>query len=146
MSFVYIRIFASMGIFETLSMYSDWAPVALRVALGVIFFAHGLQKFKGGIPGVADFLENLGIKPKVFWAWVLTLGELIGGGLVFIGLFTQFAASVLAIIMLVAIFKFKLKQGLINGYELDLALLAGAVALMLLGGGILSFDSYFWSR
>ncbi len=134
-----------MSVFENLLLYNDWAPLVLRIALGIIFFTHGLQKFKGGIPQIADFLGSLGFEPKVFWAWVLTLSELIGGGLVFIGLFTQFAALILAVVMIVAIFKVKLKQGLINGYELDLALLAGAIALMLLGGGVLSFDSYFWA-
>lgn len=135
-----------MNFFEALLNYNDWAPVVLRVALGIIFFAHGLKKFKGGIPSTADFLESIGIQPKIFWAWVLTLTELIGGGLVFIGLFTQAAALALALILIVAIIKVKFKMGLLDGYELDLALLAGAIALLLMGSGIISFDSYFWGK
>jgi len=135
-----------MNIFDTLLTYNDWAPVVLRAALGVIFFAHGLKKFKGGIPGVADFLESLGFKPKLFWAWVLTLVEMVGGLFLFFGFLTQFSAFLLAIVMIVAILKVDLKKGLINGYELDLALLGGAIALMLLGSGILSMDSYFFSK
>lgn len=35
--------------------------VVIRVVLGVIFFAHGLSKFQGGIDNTAGFFTSLGL-------------------------------------------------------------------------------------
>ena len=53
------------------------------------------------------------------------------------------AATVLAVQMFVGtIWKLKRGQKLAGGYELDLLLLVSLLALMTLGGGLYSLDSY----
>lgn len=61
-----------------------------------------------------------------------------------LGLLTRLSTIPLAVILGVAVIGVKLEVGLIGammtGYELNLALLAGLVALLFLGGGRLSLD------
>jgi len=127
-----------------------WALLIARIALGVVFIAHGYQKLSAGVDQVAGFLTNVGIPLPQFFAWVLSLTEFFGGIAVLIGLFTRYAAVGIAIIMIVAIFTVKLKVGLIGargpGYELDLALLALALALVLAGPGKLSLEKILLKR
>src|SRR5438105_6051580 len=76
----------------------------LRVVLGVVFLAHGINHvYRGGkIGGTARWFESLGMKPGKLHAWLASLTELAAGaGLVF-GLLTPFAAGALIGIVLVA--------------------------------------------
>ncbi len=70
--------------------------------------------------------------------------ELIGGILLVIGLLTRLAALLLAVDLAVAILLVKVNLGLIAemgvGAELDVALIAGFLALVFLGPGRLSID------
>jgi uncharacterized membrane protein YphA (DoxX/SURF4 family) len=67
--------------------------------------------------------------------------EVVGGLALIVGFGTRIAAILLGIIMIVAIFAVKLSAGLIGGFELDLALLSGLVALLLLGSGQAALES-----
>jgi uncharacterized membrane protein YphA (DoxX/SURF4 family) len=40
--------------------FSHWATIPLRVAIGLIFAAHGWQKFSMGLDGVARFFGSVG--------------------------------------------------------------------------------------
>lgn len=131
-----------------ISTHKTWATVPLRIALGVIFIAHGAQKVFGafGGRGFNAFIGSpapLGLWPSWFWMSAAALGELIGGVLVFIGLFTRVGAGTIAITMLVAIFGVHSKAFFLNqgGMEFALANLAMALTLLLLGGGQLSVDA-----
>ena len=70
--------------------------------------------------------------------------ELIGGILLVIGLLTRLAALLLAVDLAVAILLVKVNLGLIAemgvGAELDVALIAGFLALVFLGPERLSID------
>jgi uncharacterized membrane protein YphA (DoxX/SURF4 family) len=66
--------------------------------------------------------------------------EAVGGLALILGLGTRIAAILLAIIMIVAIFAVKLTQRLLGGFEFDLALLAGLVALILMGSGAAALE------
>lgn len=128
-----------VSLFPQLFVYQEVAPLILRVVLGLVFIVHGYAKFKG-FSGIAEWLGSIGFKPGKFWAFVLLATEFFGGILLVIGLFTQLAAGLIAIIMLVAIFKVNLNKGFKGGYELDLVLLAIAVALLFLGPGLYAID------
>jgi uncharacterized membrane protein YphA (DoxX/SURF4 family) len=125
--------------FSSLDKYSGYAPLVLRVVIGIIFLAHGLQKF--GIFGemnlemVTGFFGSQGIPLPGIMAPLVSVIEAVGGLALILGFGTRISSVLLAIIMIVAIFAVKLSQGLIGGFELDLALLAGLVALLLLGSG-----------
>ncbi len=125
---------------------SEWASLSLRIALGVIFMAHGSQKAFGlfGGPGVEGFsrmLAGLGFSPPIFWSYVGACTELIGGTCLLLGLFTKTAASFILIFMIVATLKVHLKKGLFmsaGGFEYNLLIIAACIALLILGGGNLS--------
>lgn len=126
--------------------YSGYAALFLRLAIGIIFIAHGWQKFSFGIPAIAGFFESIGLPG--FMAGLVASVELAGGILLILGLFTRYAALLLSAVMVVAIVKVKLAVGLIApqtagmpGMELDLAILAGNLALVVLGAQKLSIDN-----
>jgi putative oxidoreductase len=127
-----------------------WASVGmlfLRLVVGIVLFAHGWQKlFVMGVPNVAGFFGSLGIPAPGLMAWVVTLIELVGGAALILGLFTRFVAPLVAVVMLVAILTVKRSIGIIGaegtGYELDLLILGGALALMFAGPGIFALDRF----
>jgi putative oxidoreductase len=127
----------------------DWAPLALRLALGLVMAGHGAQKLFGwfggyGLQATAGFFaDNLGLKPGLFWAGLAAGGEFFGGLLLIIGLATRLAAVNTAIIMLVAIVTVHPNAFFLpNGMEFALSLLAMSIALIFTGGGSLSADAY----
>lgn len=129
--------------FAPLNRYRTLAPFILRVVIGIIFLVHGLEKFGllggPGLGGVSGFFGSIGIPAAPLMAFVVAVVETLGGLALILGLGTRIASILLAIIMLVAIFAAKLSQGTgltgPGGFELDLALLAGLLALLLLGSG-----------
>ncbi len=127
---------------ESLIPYS---LLPLRIVLGIIFIAHGypkLFKFKG----YKEKFKSIGFPPFVLV--LVGIAEFVGGIGAIFGFLTRFTAIVWAIMMIVATYlkAFKWNKGLLDGYELDLALLAGALTLFVLGAGSLSIDALIgWS-
>lgn len=119
----------------------EWGTVPLRLALGLIFVAHGWAKLTGPLGTPEGFnIDSWGWPYPVFWAWVVALVETFGGLLITVGLFTRPAALSIACVMIVAILELKLSQGLIGGFELEVALLMIAFSLLITGAGRLSVD------
>jgi putative oxidoreductase len=134
---------------ELVATSATWAALPIRLALGLIFIAHGAQKVFGvwGGPGwtkVLSFPVPFGfMRPAWLWMAAAAVGELVGGLLVLLGLFTRVGAFLIAVIMLVAMFGVHWKGGFFlsnQGYEYTLALLGMAVALLIAGGGRASVD------
>lgn len=121
--------------------YASAGTLIIRVILGIIFLAHGLDKFGSGIGNIEGFFESLGI--PAFMASVVAIIEIVGGIALILGLATRIASVVLGIVLIVAIVQAKLGMGFLNGYELDVALLAMAAHLALSGSSLLSVDSLF---
>src|ERR1043166_2139933 len=131
-----------------------WAPLALRLVLGVVFVAHGSQKLFGiwdgpGLSATVDFFKTIfGIPAYLMVIAVFT--ELLGGIAVTVGLLTRLASLGLAIDMAVAIaevhrvngffINWSMEAGRGHGYEFNLALLAMSIALALSGPGKLAVD------
>ncbi|RDU38722.1 DoxX family protein [Neobacillus piezotolerans] len=118
----------------------------IRVTLGVLFFAHGLAKFQGGIENTVGWFASIGLPG--FLAYAVALLEVIGGIALVIGLGTRIVSGLLAVLLIGAIFKVKLAVGLLGngqmaGYELDLAFLAMAVVLVITGSKLYSVDNLF---
>lgn len=112
------------------------ANTFLLVVLGIIFFFHGLSKFQMGLDNVAGWFGSIGLPG--FLGYAVAYIELIGGAALVIGLGVRYVSVLLAIVMLGAIFKVKLANGLMGGeqgpgYELDLALLAVVVYFVIAG-------------
>lgn len=124
-----------------------WFTVPVRLALGITFIAHGMQKVFGafGGPGFANFTAGtapLGLRPAGLWLGAAALSEFLGGILVLIGLLTRVGAFFIAVTMLVAIFGVHWPNFFAQnrGYEFAFVLLGMAVALLISGGGRASID------
>lgn len=130
------------------------AALALRLALGLIFVAHGAQKLFGwfggyGLEGTGGYMASIGLAPGVLMAAMAGSAEFFGGLALLAGLVLRPAAAVLAVTMLVALVVAHLPNGLFlsnDGYEFALALLAGTVALALSGAGRYSLDQLLVNR
>lgn len=130
-------------------LYQDWASLILRLALGAAFVVHGYPKLFKMYAGFAGWLDSIGIKPGKFWALAAGVAEFFGGIALILGVFTQLAAALIAINMLVAMVKVKWgKVALVEseraGWELDLIYFAVAVSLALTGPGSYALESYFF--
>jgi putative oxidoreductase len=128
----------------------DVLLLVARVALGIVFLAHGLQKFlTWGMAGTAASFEGMGVPAPTPAAWFAALVETVGGAALILGLLTPLFAALLTINMLGALAIVHLPFGIWvmdNGYELVLALAAGAVALIAAGPGRFSVDALLAHR
>jgi len=122
-----------------LSGYENYGLLALRLAVGAIFFVHGTSKLKNwaSIPGFFKFLGTC---------------ETLGSLATITGFLTQYASMGFSIIMLGAIYKktrewkMPFTSDKATGWELDLLILASAIVLILFGAGLFSIDALagFW--
>jgi len=129
----------------SLSKLAGAAPVIVRVVVGAIMLAHGWSKLSGPGPvGVGGFLAELGVPAPTLFGYVLSFGEALGGLALIVGFLTRLAAVLLTVDLVLAILLVKVDVGLIGeqgaGAELDLALIAGFIAVALLGPGRPSLD------
>lgn len=122
-------------------MSLDISLLALRLALGLIFIVHGWPKLRN-LNITAGHFESMGFKPGNVWGTVVALVEFFGGLAVFFGFYASVGALGIACVMLIALlWKIQRGQGLVGGYELDLILLAAAIAVVLLGSGVYALDA-----
>ena len=119
----------------------------MRLTLGGMILAHGLNKFFGGgkIAGTAAWFESIGMKPGKLNALMAASTEVGCGVLLIIGLLTPLACAALVSLMVVAIITVHRKNGFFvfnpgQGIEYCLIVALMAVALGGLGGGKFSID------
>ncbi len=125
----------------------DFAMFVVRGLVGVIFLYHGYLKLDGGVDRFAQFVDSLGVPAPTFFAWLTTLFELVGGAMLIVGLLSRLVALLFVVEMVITTALVKADVGLIAqqgaGAELDLALLAGALAVAVIGPGAFSADRIF---
>ena len=127
--------------------HNDYASLVVRVALGIVFLPHGLQKVFGmfggpGIEGTIGFLGGMGV-PSVI-AVLVILAESLGAlGLIF-GFLTRFCAASIALVMLGAVALVHAKNGffLPMGFEYHILVLGMCLALLINGAGAWSIDGW----
>lgn len=123
---------------------AKYAPFVLRLGLGIVFAVHGYQKmFIQGFDGVAEFFASVGIPAAMFFAYIVTILELIGGIMLIVGLLTKWVSTLFALDMIVALLVVHAQNGFYvsgGGYEFVLILLAGSISLILSGPGLYSID------
>ena len=132
---------------------NDIATTVLRLALGVIFFAHGAQKMLGwfggyGFTGTMGFFTGMLHIPAIF-AFLAIAAEFFGGlGLIF-GFLTRIASFGVFCNMIVAVALVHHNFGFFmnwtgtqkgEGYEYHLLLLAASAFLIIHGAGAASAD------
>jgi len=134
--------------------------VALRLALAVVFVAHGTNKLfglwagpgigAGGLDLTAQFFAGTGLNPAFLLAVVAGIIETAGGLLLVAGYATKVATSLLIAEMLVAMWKVHWSNGFFlnwagaadrgPGLEFSLVVVGGLVCLLLTGPGEWSID------
>lgn len=135
------------GLAGIYSGLSDFAQAALRIGLGGILWAHGMQKLFGafgglGISGNAAFFDKVGYSPGMFWGTLVGCTEFIGGILLAVGLFTRPAALAVVIFLINAVY-FTSKNGFFwtkVGSEYSILLLLVAFYMLIRGAGPWSLD------
>ncbi|GGZ14665.1 MULTISPECIES: DoxX family protein [Shewanella] len=128
---------------------AGYAPLIMRVPVGLTLMAHGSQKLFGmfggyGLEGTGQWMASIGLTPGYLMALLAGSGEFFGGLLLLLGLLLRPAAAVVAFTMLVALFTVHIHNGLFmanNGYEYALTLAAIAVSLVISGAGKVSLDN-----
>ena len=121
----------------------DWGILILRLGVGIMFLAHGLQMAFGlfGGPGTSGFskmLSGLGFVPAIFWSYVASYTVLIGGLLLIIGVQTRLVATLLLIFILTAGIKVHLNKGFFlsnGGIEYTFVIAMACISIILLGPG-----------
>lgn len=132
----------------------------LRVGLGAVLAAHGLQKLFGwwggeGLSGFKNSLSDVGYQHADILTYVGAGGEIVAGVLLVLGLFTPLAAAgALAYLIngLLADMSAQstptsLRSFFPGGHEYELMLILVAAAVILIGPGRYGFDAgRGWAR
>ncbi len=124
------------------------AFAVLRVWIGTVFVAHGLEKLFGAFGGQGRVawrasVERQGYRPIGLYLLLVPLGELAFGPLLALGLGTPVAAAFLSVELVAAIKKIHLPKGFFNfagGWEFQGTLLVALIGLGLGGPGPVSLD------
>lgn len=129
----------------------DTGLLILRVLLGLTMAAHGYGKlFRGGrIPGTAGWFDGMGMRPGKIHAWLAALTEVGAGIALALGLLTPFAAAGFVSLMFVAAWTVHRGSGFFvtaNGWEYNLVLAGGAVAVAIMGAGSASLDHLIFGQ
>ncbi|MFI5200893.1 MAG: DoxX family protein [Candidatus Kapaibacterium sp.] len=136
---------------ETNEKLISTALLVLRVALGVIFFAHGSQKVLGLFGGYGLSATVTGMSkmlPIPSWLFYFSaFAEFLGGIAMVLGLFTRFFGIALLINMAVAVYFVHLPHGFFApmGFEFPASLGMTALALTLAGPGLFSLDHFLFA-
>ncbi|TWI48247.1 putative oxidoreductase [Pseudomonas duriflava] len=123
------------------SRTAPYAAFIMRVALGIMFLAHGLTKLLVFTPaGTAGFFESVGFPG--FLAFPVIAFEVFGGLLLIFGIYARWVAAVAVVQLFVAAtvhfgngWSFTNANG---GWEYPIYLSITALVVALLGDGVLA--------
>ena len=128
------------------SFYGGGSLLVLRVFLGAVFVVHGWPKIKN-LKATAKGFAGMGFKPGWLFGTIAALLEFFGGiGLVIGFLVVPFAAFLALQFLTITIWKILKKAPFTGagGWELDLVILGGLIALLALGSGSFALDRMFF--
>ena len=121
---------------------SGAAALLLRLALGIMFYAHAWLKIKVYTPaGAVKYFESLGVPG--FFAYLTMAAEIGGGTLLILGIWTRWVALLLVPLIAGTIFLVHGKNGWLfsnkdGGWEYPAFWIVGLIALAFLGDGIVA--------
>lgn len=122
--------------FLDLYAYQNLILFIARIVLGITFIKHGWPKIKHPL-GMKIWLAEMKFPAPAALSVLVAVVEFFGGLAVLTGIYLQEAALLIAANMVVAalVKRFNMKKNWVDGFELDLALLALALMLALYGAG-----------
>jgi putative oxidoreductase len=113
-----------------------FAPLSLRLIIGILFIINGIMKFTNMSGAVLDFM-HLGVPLPFIAAPFAAALEVIGGLGLILGLGTRVFSILLTLDMIVAIVSTRFVwTSEFQLLEFQLALIAGLISLILSGPGI----------
>src|SRR5262245_2163388 len=146
----------------TRSRIRHWAPIPLRLIVGIGFMAHGVAKLSRGPDDFAGILHALGVPAPHLMAWVTIVIEILGGLAVLLGALGAIVSVPMATLLVVAIVTVHLPYGFSSirleavtatgarfgpvGYECNLLYIACLATLILGGSGPLALDGMIRRR
>jgi putative oxidoreductase len=132
------------------SAFHDLALLIARIGIGIIFVAHGWQKFfTNGIDATQKAFDGMGAPLPDLSAIAAATIELVGGFALIAGVATPIFGILLFLDMLGAFFIVHVDKGIFvseGGYELVLALGVSSLLIAATGAGRLSVDALFRGR
>jgi len=163
--FSWIKFLTAPGGSSERFRLARWAPIPLRLIVGLGFMQHGIAKLSRGPEAFSTILHAIGVPAPHLMAWLTILVELFGGLAVLMGAFVLLASAPMAAILVVAIVTVHLPYGFSSikligvspagaqfgppGYETGLLYLACLMALLLAGAGPFSVDEMlarWWAK
>lgn len=119
---------------------STAATTLLRIALGIMYLAHGvaLKLFTFGLAGTAGYFQSIGLPG--FLAYVTFFSEAIGGAAILLGVKARWFALALTPFLVGALFAAHAGNGWVfsapgGGWEYPAYLIVLSIAQFLLGDG-----------
>ena len=146
--------------------HASAAVILIRLMVGGVFLAEGIQKFIFPNENGAGRFARIGIPSPEVMAPFVGAVEIVCGVLILLGLVTRLAAIPLIVDMLVAILSTKIPillgygfwgfslrglpyygfWGMAHEARTDFSMLMGALFLLIVGAGRLSLDARIWSN
>jgi putative oxidoreductase len=136
----------------------DWTLTAIRIILGVVFFAHGAQKMLGwfGGAGLKETIRTMHeyIHVPIPLAFLAVSSEFFGGLGLIVGLLSRVAAIGIGFTMISAIVMVHSRYGLFmnwlgdrpgHGIEYHLLVIALVIAILVGGSGAASLDHLLYT-
>lgn len=130
----------------------DFGLLVLRLVLGGLFLAHGLDQLFGWFDGggrdaTQQLLDQFGYHETTILTWVLTISQIAGGALLVLGLFTPAGAAAILGVMVNVIMVKSDWSLFLGGVELEMAYAGAAFALLFTGPGRVAIDrNTHWFR
>lgn len=125
----------------------DGALLLLRLALGVMFIAHGWKKVfldgMGGLTGTVATFERLHVPQPGVTAWGAAGLEMLGGAMLIAGVLTTAAALVMAVYSGLIIYFVHLDKGFFvtdGGFEFLMVVIPALLMIVVFGAGRASVD------
>lgn len=107
----------------------SWAPLILRVGLGLALISHGYPKLFKTFGQFSGYVASLKWPAPKLFALLAGLTEFAGGILLVLGLLTKPVALIVAVYFLLTILTAHKGQKFQGGWELAFMYLLGALAL-----------------
>jgi putative oxidoreductase len=125
---------------KSLNALQPLALLMLRAVFGIIFMSHGYPLLAHRTSGTLALFAQHGLPG--YFVYISGVLELFGGGLLLLGLFTRAAALLLAIEMVLVMWKISTPHSYlaVNEYAYPLVVAAGCFTLATTGAGLVSVD------
>lgn len=129
-------------------MVKDVTALIGRLGVGIVFIAHGWQKFtEWGMEGTAASFTKMGVPLPGLSAWFAAIVELVGGVALVAGVALPVVGVLLAADMLGAWVLVHLPNGLLGQGGAELVIVLGAAALALgFNGGAFALDRVLFKK